>query len=138
MSQRSGTIVARTDAILDTLADALLPHLLPKIREALAVDRDDATKLMTPRDTPSPRATMEACRRGLLSAKKINRKWTFTVAAWRTYVDKHGTQKQAVDSVAVVDEGESADLSALRRELGFAQTARSQSVPKSSDVHPKR
>jgi len=121
-------------SVLQGLADALLP----KIREALAADRDDTAKLITPRDTPTPRATMEACRSGRIEgAKKVHRRWTFTVAAWKKYVDSYGSEPRRREEPRCSDYDTTLDE--LRRELGFAEASHpNPSAPTAHSVHPKR
>jgi hypothetical protein len=115
----SPTPTSHSDILaLDALAEALLPRLLPKIRAALAAELNADGKLITPRDTPTPRATTEACRRGAIAgARKVHRKWMFTTAAWRDYVER-GRAPQRPGRVDA-DDVEAAALE-LRRELGLA------------------
>ena len=104
-----------SSAAMDALATALLPYLLPRLRAELALEREE-TKLMTAHDTPVPRATMAACRCGhITGAKKVHRQWTFTLAAWKAYVEARGL---APNKVAVVDR-ELGDLDELRAEVGL-------------------
>jgi hypothetical protein len=113
-------------ALLNAIADALVPRLLPHIRDALAADHDNTTRLMTARDTPSPRATMEACRRGKIhGARKVHRRWMFSAAAWRRYVETHeAAPTSKVDTTPSTVQAEADTLDDLRRELGFAPRAK--------------
>lgn len=123
-TRQKQSVIESSDAALDALAEALLPRLLPRLREALAAALDDEARLMTARDTPSPRATMEACRRGLIrGARRVHRKWTFSVAAWREYAEANG-QRPAEKAAPSVDEDaepsmDEEALEAMRRNLGF-------------------
>jgi hypothetical protein len=117
--------------VLDVLASALVPRLIPRLREAL---ESDNSKLMTADDTPTPRAVKEACRDGLIrDARLVHRRWMFPAEAWAEYVASRGTpprrtpdrsrrrQAPAPDEDAVLDE--------LRRELGFARRMPSARTP---------
>ena len=123
LSASAGAQTSTGAEALDALADALWTRLEPRVRAACAAARDDEAHLMTPRDTPSRRATMEACRRGEIDgARKVHRKWTFTVGAWRRYVDQSGEApalgRQAKTTV------EEDPLDTMRRELGFVPRGR--------------
>jgi hypothetical protein len=125
------------DLVLDALADALLQRMMPKIRAAILAEMNAATTLMTARDTPSPRATMAACRRGEIGgARKVHRRWTFTKAAWEHYVESVGTGSTVNDGESA--EAEDAELAALRAELGLEKRNVSASGESARPVHRHR
>ncbi len=102
--------------LLDALARALVPRILPRVLEELGAER-----LMTATETPTPRAAKEACRRGLIrGARKLHRRWTFTAAAWAEYVTGHGLPPRSVAGASGCGaSSEDRELEELRRELGF-------------------
>lgn len=117
--------------VLDVLVSALVPRLLPRLREALDGDN---SKLMTADDTHAPRAVKEACRRGLIrDARIVHRRWMFPAEAWTEYVASRGTPPRRTPERSGRGEApapdEDAMLDELRRELGFARRMPSARTP---------
>ncbi|MGO8995545.1 MAG: hypothetical protein ACLQVI_19730 [Polyangiaceae bacterium] len=107
---------------LRVLARALVPHL----RDELGLDAGPRmATMMTADETPSPRATKEACRRGLVrGARKLHRRWTFEVSAWREFIEANGERPrpQTIPRQSTTNP-EDAVIEELRRELGFVTPA---------------
>jgi hypothetical protein len=113
------TSISQQDNVdpLDVLASALLPRLLPRLREEL---EREPMGLMSASETPTPRAVMAACRRGRIrGAKKIHRQWVFSVEAWREYASTYGEDPKRPSAPCVAASSEDDVIDELRRELGF-------------------
>jgi hypothetical protein len=104
---------------------ALARALAPLIRDELGLDAAEhpGSAWLTAEDTPTPRATKAACRRGLIrGARKVHRVWMFGRDAWRDYVERVGVRgARAPDAVPPAVRGEDVSLDELRAEVGLAR-----------------
>jgi hypothetical protein len=113
--------------VLRMLAQALLPYLRAELIQRAAPPHE---RWMTADETPCPRLTKEACRRGRIDgARKLHRRWMFTAEAWDRYVQAFGKPPASDDALPSDRAGDDEDdveaaLAEMRAQFGFVDTGR--------------